>query len=208
MKIVEIHCRQETDCSAAVGMWNYWDHEHLAPVHKGVGEGFVVYEKGDFVVHYFSALVPFLSFLKVGTMVAMFREDENTIVLHNTMAGMPAISRIEITEPEIDRSVYHMRYRFVISGWRLLFAPLIEWYLRRQVPWWNARQWREDLPIKQRRQKVLRAGFKDFKGLPDRVEDRHYGGPLSCDLPVPRLKGSPVDSPKFSNGPIAGPDRP
>ena len=207
MKIIEIYCHQETDCAAGVGMWNYWDQEHILSTHGGIDESNVVYEREGVAINLFSMRFPVLSFLKINSMVTMIREDENTIVVYNTMAGMPAMTRIEITEPEKDRSVYHMRYRFILYGWREWLSPLIEWYLRKRVPWWNDRQWREDLPIKQRRQKVMRAGFKDFKGLPDDVQDRHYDGPLNCELPVPRLKGSPVDPPEFRNEPISGPDR-
>jgi hypothetical protein len=43
---------------------------------------------------------------------------------------------------------------------------------------------------------MLRHGFRDFVGLPDRVEDRRYDGPLECRLPIPRLPDSPVNEGK------------
>ena len=110
------------------------------------------------------------------------------------MLGMSVISEIDITDVKTDKSKYKMRYRFFLVGWRKAFAPLIGTYLKLTVPWWNARQWKEDLPIKLRRQKMIRAGFKDFMGLPEKIEDRSFDGPIKCDLPVHRLKKSSVNT--------------
>ena len=176
-------------------MWNYWDHEHITAMHEGFERVDVLYERGDVVVHLLTLKSPPFGWPKVRTLMFMRRESEERIVCCNTMLGMPVITTIDITEPEPDKSDYHMRYQFILLGWRRLFAPLFRWHLNRSVPLWNARQWREDLPIKLRRQKMLRAGFRDFKGLPDRIEDRRYDGPITCELPIARLKGSPVDPP-------------
>jgi hypothetical protein len=39
-------------------------------------------------------------------------------------------------------------------------------------------------------------GFRDFVGLPERVADRRYHGPLEYRLPIPRLPDSPVNQGK------------
>ena len=65
--------------------------------------------------------------------------------------------------------------------------------MKKAMPWWNKRQWVEDLELKKRRQKVLRLGFKDFQGLPKKISNRYYDGLLECKLPIRRLPGSAVD---------------
>ena len=49
------------------------------------------------------------------------------------------------------------------------------------------RTWNEDLPLKLRRQKVKRMNFKDFKGLPNKIINRKFTGPISFKLPIKRL---------------------
>ena len=48
------------------------------------------------------------------------------------------------------------------------------WLIRR----WNEKVWQEDLPLKLRRQKVMRNGFVDFSGLPEKIIDRKREGVL------------------------------
>ena len=38
--------------------------------------------------------------------------------------------------------------------------------------------------------KVLRYNFKDFFGLPDKLEDRNFEGEIELSLPIPRPKNS------------------
>jgi hypothetical protein len=197
MKFIEINCEGESNCSAAVGMWNYWDHEHVNVIHKGIKDAKVLYEDKGSATLLLTLRAPILSFLLIHTLVFMRRKSETSFTVMNTMLGMPVISEIDIVEFEPDKSKYKMRYRFYLIGWRKLVAPLIGVYLKVTVPWWNSRQWKEDLPVKLRRQKMIRAGFKDFKGLPEKIEDRHFDGPIKCDLPVQRLIKSSVNTEDF-----------
>ncbi|MEE2699412.1 MAG: hypothetical protein VX923_06920 [Pseudomonadota bacterium] len=194
MKIIEIKCEREADCSAAVGMWNYWDHEHVSVMHEGMPDAKVLYEDKDTATLLLTLRAPIFSFIKVRSMIFMRRRSETSFTVFNTMLGMSVVSEIDIVEIELDKSKYNMRYRFILVGWREFFSPIIRLYLKLTVPWWNARQWREDLPIKLRRQKMVRAGFLNFNGLPKKIEDRFYNGPIKCDLPVPRLKNSKVST--------------
>ena len=196
MKVIEINCRQQCGCSASVGMWNYWDAEHPAILHEGFKSFDPIYESSTATAHLVSMKSPISQMLTVNSMVVQLLVDENTIRLFNVMLGVPVLSTIKITETRKDYSVFEMRYQYIFRGWRKFFLPIIEPVLRRLVIFWNKRQWEEDLPVKLRRQKVLRMGFKDFKGLPDQVSDRQYDGPIECSLPVPRLKDSSANIPK------------
>jgi hypothetical protein len=197
MKVVEIKCRQECNCSASVGMWNYWDLEHVVPLHKGFKDFTALHESSSAVAHLVSLKNPIFPILTVESLVVQLLHDENTLKLFNVMLGMPVLSTIKITEIRKDYSVFEMSYKYIFMGWRKILTPIIEPVLRKLVVFWNNRQWKEDLPVKLRRQKVMRMGFKDFKGLPDKVSDRFYEGPIACPLPVHRLKDSPSNIPEI-----------
>jgi hypothetical protein len=193
MKIIKINCRQETNCSVAVGVWNYWDHEHVTIVHEGFKDFQILYEQSESVVILGTAKFPIFSFLTYSVVHTMVRVDENTLKGFNVMFGIPVRATIKITETKPDHSLYDMTYEFIVDGWRKIFIPLLEPFLNKAMPWWNERQWNEDLLLKKRRQKVLRLGFKDFQGLPEKISDRHFQGPLKCELPIKRLPGSSVN---------------
>ncbi|MBT6602348.1 MAG: hypothetical protein HOB32_11955 [Nitrospina sp.] len=193
MKIIKVKCQQETDCSVAVGVWNYWDHEHVTEVHNGFTNFQILHEQFDTVVVLGTAKFPLFGFLTYSVVQTMVRVDENTLKGFNIMFGISVRATIKITEIQPDHSLYEMTYEFMVDGWRKMFFPILEIFLKKAMPWWNKRQWVEDLELKKRRQKVLRLGFKDFQGLPKKISNRYYDGLLECKLPIRRLPGSAVD---------------
>ena len=82
-----------------------------------------------------------------------------------------------------------MNYKFILKGWCQLLAP----FLPKMIDKWNLQVWLEDLPLKIRRQKVVRWGFKDFIGLPEKVQDRRFEENIPFELPIKRHKQSPVN---------------
>ena len=195
MKVIEYECQRELNCAASVGIWNYLDVEHPEFVHAGMDTFDMVYETTDFNVGICRVINPMFPILRSSSVQVIIRHDENTFVNVSNFFGAPSVVTYKITEPRKDHSVYKMKYTFFLSGWRVLWAPLMKFFL----PKWNERTWTEDLPLKIRRQKVLRMGFKDFVGLPEKIEDRFYEGPLESKFPLYRLPGSPVDKTIFKN---------
>lgn len=195
MRVLEVICRWELECSAQVGLWNYWDAEHIKSIHPGYGDVSILYETKDIVVMLPTVSLPILSFITSTSIHVMLRHDQNTLLLYNMgLFGTPIHAILSVTEPRKDHAVFKMTYRYHLKGWRIIMAPL----LKIMTPIWNRKIWFEDLPIKERRQKVMRMNFKNFKGLPDKIEDRFYDGDLPFDIPLPRLKGSGVDQHPFS----------
>ena len=194
MKVVEIKYQNEAECAASVAIWNYCDLEHFIPVHKGWSDFTTLYESADTISFLGTMKFPFLP--SVHSLIVQVRHDDNTLKVINSMLGIPVLSTIKVTEIRKDYSAFEMNYKFMFMGWKELLLPIVEPILRRLVVFWNDRQWREDLPVKLRRQKVLRLGFKDFKGLPDKISERHYDGPIKNSLPVPRLKDSYANIPE------------
>ena len=112
VKVIEIDCYNEADCSAAVGIWNYWDHEHVTVVHNGFKEATILYEDDSVVITRMAMRIPILSFLSTSSLITMYREDDNTLIVCNVMVGLPVVSTIRVTEDRKDRSKYHMNYKF------------------------------------------------------------------------------------------------
>lgn len=190
MKIVESEFTRQVDCSASVVFWNYWDHEHLCVVHNNYTEARVLYEDTKTVLFLLTYKLPVFSFLRSNSLNVMVQHDANTIKCFNVgLFGIPACTTITVKETTKDHCDITMNYKFVLKGWTTLLAPAFP----RLSKIWNEQVWVEDLPLKARRQKVLRMGFKDFVGLPTNIEERFYNGDIPFKLPQMRHKKSPVN---------------
>ena len=169
MKIVERTFQREIAVSPAAILWNYWDHEHLYVVHQGYTSASVLYDDEKTAVYLLKFRLPIFSFLKSDSLNMMIRVGPYEFTQFNIgLFGIPANTTISIKEIRKDYCKLTMNYRFILTGWRELLAP----FLPKMIAVWNQRAWLEDLPLKLRRHKVMRLGFKDFMGLPEKVEDR------------------------------------
>jgi hypothetical protein len=189
MKIVERVIVKEAPVSPSVAEWNFWDFEHGEFVHEGHVEHWVLFEDSTTAVIIATTRVPILSFLKYSSLHVMVRVSETLSQAWNRgWLGVIAAANYQFEKIGRDRTRITITYRFYLQGWRILLAPL----LYRQIGKWSNRIWEEDLPLKLRRQQVMRLGFKDFVGLPDAVADRHNDSDVPLKLPLPKLKNSPV----------------
>jgi len=194
-KIFERTFTKEIDCAASVALWNYWDHEHLNVVHKNFTDVNVLYESSEMVILLLSYKLPIFSFLKSTTMSTYFMKGKYHFSDYQKLSfGIPFVSTINITELGPDRCSITMNYKYYLNWWKyLVFSPILKLMSKK----WNEDFWQEDVSLKERRQKVLRWGFKDFVGLPHNLKDRQYDGELTQSLPVPRPKGNPLDRLRF-----------
>ena len=191
MKVVERTFVREVKSSAAVVKWNYWDQEHFTQVHSNYTEAQFLYESDSLVIFIFTWRLPILSFITSSGLGAMVATDEYTFKdFQTTLFGIPSFTTIKITEKDKDNCVVATTYRFILRGWRKMLGPI----MYRMMATWNERVWLEDLPLKLRRHKVLRWGFRDFVGFPDRVDERVNEETFEQTLPVPRPKGCAVDA--------------
>jgi len=184
--ILEIDIRRKIACCAAVAMWNYWDQEHLDVVHPGYTNVEIIYENKECMLSFRDVEIPLFG-IKVTTPIMMQQIDEETIVTTAVQFGIKSKTTVTIKDTKKDNCELHMNYKFYLNGWQKILKPL----LKNLIPKWNETVWVEDLPLKLRRQKVMRYNFKDFYGLPDKIEDRNYEGKIKLSLPIPRLKISP-----------------
>ena len=185
MKILSRTFKRKVNSSLNVCLWNHWDCDHINYVHKGFyTESEIFYEDDRFVLIFHSLKVPLIPFLKINTIDVTVLKDKNTVCTYGFQFGIPSLSTAKYKEIAKDKCLVEVNYKFKFTGLNILFYPLIK-YL---IPRWNERTWNEDLPLKLRRQKVIRMNFKDFRGLPKKIKERKFLGPIDFKLPITRLK--------------------
>lgn len=184
--IVERTYTRELDAGRAAVLWNYWDHEHLVVVHANYTDAKIIYENDFMAALLLTYRLPVFSFIKSHSLNVMIQHSPNVVKAVNVgLFGVPAVTTVRIEENRRDHCHITMQYRFFLIGWRRMLAPFLSF----MIPRWNERVWKEDLPLKLRRQKMLRLGFKDFYGLPPRMRDRSFEDELVfTKLPLSRLK--------------------
>tara|TARA_Y100000590_G_C15685797_1_gene1001586 strand:- start:82 stop:702 length:621 start_codon:yes stop_codon:yes gene_type:complete len=187
MKILSRTFKRKVNSSLNVCLWNHWDCDHINYVHKGFyTESEIFYEDDRVVLFFHSLKVPLIPFLKISTIDMTVLKDKNTVCTYGFQFGIPSLSTAKYKEIAKDKCSVEVNYKFKFTGFKILFYPLIK-YL---IPRWNERTWNEDLPLKLRRQKVVRMNFKDFRGLPKKTTQRKFSGPINFKLPISRLKKS------------------
>lgn len=183
--LLEVNVTKKIACCKAVAFWNYWDHEHLEVIHSGYSNVEIIHENNNSMFSVRDVTVPILGF-KVATPVFMLQSDKSTLITYAIQFGILSKTTVKIKDIEKDNCEINMNYKFYLNGWQKFLKPL----LKILIPKWNEKVWNEDLPVKLRRQKVLRYNFKDFFGLPDKLEDRNFEGEIELSLPIPRPKNS------------------
>jgi hypothetical protein len=191
MNVFERSFERELDVSPAVGMWNIWDFEHAQWVHRSTYSSFrVAYEDDRMALLLVRMRLPFLPFVKSdGVNVLVRKNDETTEIFNLGLFGLFSNATLTCRPAGKDRCLFTFRYRVILRGWQCLLRPLLPFFFSR----WQTRIWDEDLPLKRRRQKMVRWGFVDFVGLPDRVRQRRFDGPLGFHPPLARRPDSEVD---------------
>ena len=187
--ILEKNIERNVEASKSVILWNYYDHEHLDVLHKGYKEVHFLYEKGSYFVAIFKVKAPLIPFIYFRFPVFGFMQDENTYVNYSFQFGIDTKVTITINELKKDFCKITTNYKFNLKGLKIIFYPILNFLIKK----WNEKVWHEDLPVKIRRQKVLRLGFKDFHGLPDKIEDRYYEDQIKLELPIKRPRFSTRD---------------
>lgn len=188
--IFEKTISREIEASPGAIFWNYWDHEHLYVVHKNYSVAYVLYEDNKMAVYTLRYHLPILPFIASDSMNIMIQHDPKTIKAYNMgILGVPVSTTITVEELRRDQCRLTMHYKFVLSGWK----TVLKFFLPQMIEKWNLQVWLEDLPVKLRRHKVMRCGFKDFIGLPREIKDRDFQGEVPFELPIKRHKDSPVN---------------
>ena len=175
----------EMDCPKEVVMWNYYDHEHLVGTHfKLYDRARVLAERDNWSLVYRSKRMPLLPFYTGG--VGFQYMDGNTMKsFHMDSIGFLLEMEALFTDLPNDRCRVTVTYRINTHP----FFKLFEGFFTRLFQRWFWATWEEDAPMRLRRWKVHKLGFKDFGGIDyinkkvQRPEKITYG-PYVFDPPV------------------------
>lgn len=144
----------------SVVLWNYLDLEHLRVVHRGYVASELIYEDERVALEHLTLRVPYLPFVRSRSVHFFVKNLPGEIIAWNIgLFGIPCATRIILEELEAEHCRITTTYRFWLAGWRRLLAYVLPTMIRR----WNDRIWDEDFPMRERRHRVLKAGFTDAK---------------------------------------------
>ena len=151
----------EMDCPKEVVMWNYYDHEHLVGTHfKFYNRARVLAERGNWSLVLRSKRMPLLPFYTSGTGFQYM--DGNTMKsFHKDSLGFMLRMEADFKGLPNDRSSVTVTYRIDTHPFFKLFEPFFKKLFKR----WFWATWKEDAPMRLRRWKVHKLGFKDFSGV-------------------------------------------
>lgn len=158
---LSLKCEREMDCPKEVVMWNYYDHEHLVGTHyKYYNKARVLAEKDNWALVYRKMKMPFLPFNCSG-IALQFMEGNVMKTFHKDSIGFLLEMEVHFKDLPNDRSLITAIYKINTHPFFKLFEPIFKKLFR---GWFNA-TWVEDEPMRLRRWKVHKLGFKDFNGI-------------------------------------------
>jgi hypothetical protein len=184
----------EMDCPKEVVMWNYYDHEHLVGTHyKLYNKARVLAERDNWSLVFRSKRMPLLPFYTSG--IGFQYMDGNTMKsFHKDSIGFMLEMEALFKDLPNDRCSVTVTYRINTHPFFKLFEPLFKKIFAR----WFWATWEEDAPMRLRRWKVYKLGFKDFSGIdyinkklpkPENAEVRKY------EFNPPVKSSSPIKTP-------------
>ncbi len=192
MSILYSRCEKEMACSREVVIWNYFDHEHVVGTHfKNYSRFKIIAEKNDWsLVERFYRL-PIIG-LQTSSHGFMFLENPNLIrSFQYGRSGFVLDQSISIQDLAPERCLVTSEYRLTVP---FFFKPF-EFLWRRISERWFLLTWDEDAPMRLRRQKVWKLGFRNFVGIDyinkktAKPADLPSERPYPVELPVPKTPG-------------------
>ena len=158
---LSLTCQREMDCPKEIVMWNYYDHEHLIGTHyKLYDNARVIAEKDDWALVYRSKKMPFLPLWSGG--LALQRMEGNVMkTVHQDLIGFLLEMEVKFDDLPNEKSLITVTYNIHVPWFFKLFEPIFKIVFRH---WFDA-TWDEDAPMRLRRWKVHKLGFKDFYGV-------------------------------------------
>ena len=158
---LSLTCSREMDCPKEVVMWNYYDHEHLIGTHyKLYDHARVVAEKDDWALVYRSKKAPFLPLWTGG--LALQRMEGNVMkTTHQDLIGFLLEMEARFDDLPNDRCLITVTYKIDVHPFFKIFEP----FFKKVFTYWFNATWEEDGPMRLRRWKVHKLGFKDFSGI-------------------------------------------
>jgi len=156
-----LKCVGEMDCPKEVVMWNYYDHEHLIGTHyKLYKKARILAENGSWALVYRNLRMPLLPFYCSGIAVQLM-EGNVMKTFHKDSIGFLLEMEAHFEDLPNEKCRVTVTYRINTHPIFKIFQPLFQMLFK---SWFEA-TWEEDAPMRLRRWKVHKLGFKDFSGI-------------------------------------------
>jgi hypothetical protein len=196
MAVLTAKCSMEMDCPKEVVVWNYFDHEHVVGTHyKYYSEFKIVAERDDWCLVERFYKLPVINF-RASSLGFMHMESPNVIrSIQFGKLGAKLDQRIELEDLGAEKCRVTSTYTMEVPGFARALQPLFERVIRQ----WFEDTWVEDAPMRVRRWKVWKLGFRDFRGLEyvnqKTAKPASAGAfrPYKVRLPIPKTP-SPSDA--------------
>ncbi len=174
-------------------LWNYWDHEHVVGTHfEHYKKVKIIRENEKECLSERTAKLPLVPFYITEQTLAKLESPNKMLVYHSTLFNLVKVKQVFDFE-EIDKNNCRVtRSDFLEIPYFLKFLQKLFDIIMKK---WFVAVWAEDMPMRERRYKVWKLGFKDFKGI-DYVNDekvnsnsyqRHPERDYKLELPVPKI---------------------
>ena len=182
---IKFTIEREVAASKNVCLWNTWDHEHLFYVHKQFNSAKILHENATCAVLETKIKIPFLPIFMKSIHCLYEIADRNVLVIDTMPLGI--LAKVEMIYEEISEKKTKLinNYNLNVPFYFYPFRGIMKYFILK----WNRINWEEDMPLKLRRQKAVDLGFRDFRGVVGKLNEKKQ----AVRLPIPRSKDSIIN---------------
>lgn len=182
---------REMDCSREIVIWNYFDHEHVVGTHYKYYSRFkILAEQNEWCLIERFYRLPIIGWKTSSTGFMALEHPGLIRSIQFGKFGLRLDQRIHMKELGPDRCLVKSEYTLEVP----FFVKPFEFLFRRITQKWFDQTWDEDAPMRLRRQRVWKLGFRNFAGI-DYVNARTEKPaglpaerPYPIELPVPKTR--------------------
>ena len=171
-------------------LWNYWDHEHIVGTHFAHYKKVKILFENDTVCNSERwAKLPYLPFYIKSNDTCVLVNENQMDVSHSTLFNLIKCKQTFVFDEDTNNNCKVTRYDYLEVPKILKFLqPLFDRLMKK----WFLDVWKEDMPMRERRLKVWKLGFQDFKGI-DYINDpnvkkvSNINRPYELKLPITKI---------------------
>ena len=164
---LESVCVADTKFPKDLIIWNYWDHEHIVGTHfKYYKKVNILFEDEKVCFSERWAKLPFIPFYLKTTDLCVMVNKNQMDVFHYALFNMVYCKQTFKFEENIKDHCKVTKYDYLqVPKFMKFLQPVFNKIMQK----WFIKVWEEDMPMRERRLKVWKLGFEDFKGIEYRI---------------------------------------
>jgi hypothetical protein len=165
-----IECKM--DCPKEIVLWNYWDHEHVVGTHyKSYSSMRVLAERDNWCLSVRHFKLPYIP-IPVSSLNFQYMVGKDIFhSIHIGKLGNRLSQVFTFTDLPEDHCLVKLESKMELPGFFRIFESILQPLFVRFTTKWFYTTWDEDHPMRLRRWKVWKLGFKDFQGI-DYIEEK------------------------------------